>query len=276
MVEDAEKLQLLRDILLIDDREVADAISQRLDSITETLNKKENLSSKIDPILDERFNLFVENIPTTLGPTITKTLKQEIANSQDKVVEALYPIMGKMVKRYIQNELQLLSENINRKVNNTFTFSGLQRKLKALFTGVKESDLILSELEQPSLLEVFIIKKGSGMLLGNYTNIETLDKDLVSGMLTAIKSFVEDAFGSGKQNLEGIDYDFYKILIQNFHTFYVAIVVSGHPTSQYETDLEDLLLEKSKDLTELLASAQRENVDIFLDSLFESYQEELE
>ena len=117
MVQEKDKLNLLRDILLIDDREVADAISKRLDTLTETLEKREKLAGKVDPIIDEHMEQFIEEIPTRLGPTITKTLKEQIANSKDQVVEALYPIMGKMVKRYIQNELRLLSDNINNKVN---------------------------------------------------------------------------------------------------------------------------------------------------------------
>ena len=273
MVEEKDKLNLLRDILLIDDREVADAISKRLDTITETLESREKLAKKVDPIFEENLEQFVEDIPTRLGPVITKTLQEQIANSQDKVVEALYPILGKMVKRYIQNELALLSENINNKVNNTFTLKGIQRKLKALFTGVKESDIILSELDAPELMEVFVIKKGSGMLLGNYSNQQTLDKDLISGMLTAIKSFVEDAFQGESQNLEGIDYELYKIQIQNFHSYYMAVVVSGNLTPQCENEIEDLILENSDTLSELLTNAQRENVDIFLASMFEDYLE---
>ena len=231
------------------------------------------MAKKVDPIFEENLEQFVEDIPTRLGPVITKTLQEQIANSQDKVVEALYPILGKMVKRYIQNELALLSENINNKVNNTFTLKGIQRKLKALFTGVKESDIILSELDAPELMEVFVIKKGSGMLLGNYSNQQTLDKDLISGMLTAIKSFVEDAFQGESQNLEGIDYELYKIQIQNFHSYYMAVVVSGNLTPQFENEIEDLILENSDTLSELLTNAQRENVDIFLASMFEDYLE---
>ena len=97
--EKEEKLQLLRDILLIDDRQIADAVNQRLDLLTETLEEKEKLSAKIDPIIEERLKNFVAEIPETLGPTITKTLKEQIANSKDEVVEALHPIMGKMIKR---------------------------------------------------------------------------------------------------------------------------------------------------------------------------------
>jgi predicted nucleotide-binding protein (sugar kinase/HSP70/actin superfamily) len=46
MSKEEEKLQLLRDILLIDDREIAKAIDTRLNTITETLEKKEKLTKK--------------------------------------------------------------------------------------------------------------------------------------------------------------------------------------------------------------------------------------
>ena len=129
--EEEDKLQLLREILLVDDREVANAVNKRLNVISETIEKREKLSEKVDPIIKIRLDKFISDIPSTLGPTITKTLQEEIKNSQDKVVEALYPIMGKMIKRYVQNEIKRLSETINKKVNNTFSFSAIKRKMRS-------------------------------------------------------------------------------------------------------------------------------------------------
>jgi len=262
--EDENKLKLLREILLIDDREIARAVSQRLDTISETLDKREKLSQKVDPIIEQRLDEFVSDIPATLGPTITKTLKEQIENSKDQVVEALYPIMGKMIKRYIQNEIKLLSENINKKVNNTFSMAGFKRKVRSAFTGVKESDMILAESNEPVINEIFIIEKGSGLLLGNHSTTETMDKDMVSGMLTAIKSFVEDAFSGGAQNLEAIEYELYTIHIQNFFSYYIAVVVSGNYTRSFESHLENDLLELSKKLSSKIASLSKEAVDDIL------------
>ena len=263
-----DKLQLLRDILLIDDREVAHAIHQRIESIAETLEKRDKLSKKIDPIIEDRLKTFVSEIPITLGPTITKTLREQIANSKDEVVEALYPIMGKMIKRYIQNEIKLLSENINKKVNDTFSFGSVKRKFQARFSGVKESDLMLSELDAPVVNQVFIIQKGSGILLGNLSKTATVDKEMISGMLTAIKSFVEDAFEGGNQNLEAIEYELYTIQIQNFHSYYAAIVVSGTYTRSFESKLEDKLLELSNRLSPKISYITSEEIDGILKEYF--------
>lgn len=272
MVQEEEKLQLLRDILLIDDRQVADAINRRIDLISETIDKKEKLSEKVDPIIEERLTRFVSEIPVSLGPVITQTLKEEIENSKEQVVEALYPIMGKMIKRYIQHEIEMLSENINKKVNNTFSLISLKRKVRARFTGVRESDLMISEIDAPLVNELFVIQKGSGLLLGNYSNTSRVDKDMISGMLTAIKSFVEDAFDGGEQDLESIEYELYKIHIQNFHTYYIAAVISGTYSRNFENILENKLLKLSKSLSSSIASLTKEEIDGILIRFFKKWR----
>ncbi|MBL4664005.1 MAG: cell envelope biogenesis protein OmpA [Flavobacteriaceae bacterium] len=267
-----DKLQLLREILLVDDREIASAVNQRLDLITETIEQREKLSKKVDPIIKERLDQFITEIPDTLGPTITKALQQQIENSKDQVVEALYPIMGKMIKRYVQNEIKKLSETINKKINNTFSMSSIKRKIKSRFTGVKESDLLLIEADPPLINEIFVIQKGSGILLGNLSETETLDKDMVSGMLTAIKSFVEDAFSGGAQNLEAIEYELYTIHIQNFFSYYIAVVVSGNYTRSFESKIENKLLGLSQKLSPKVSTLTREEIDRFLENFFDKWK----
>lgn len=273
MVQKEEKLQLLRDILLIDDRQVADAINERIDLIAETIETREKLSEKVDPIIQQRLDEFVSQIPITLGPTITKTLQEQIANSKDQVVEALYPIMGKMIKRYIQNEIKILSENINKKVNNTFSFDAIKRKMRSKFTGVDEGDLMLSELDTPILNEVFVIQKGSGILLGSHSTTATVDEDLISGMLTAIKSFVEDAFEGGNQNLENIEYELYNIHIQNFHSYYIAAVCSGSYTRTFESKLENRLFKLSRKLSPRISNLTRAAADEILEKFFKKWKQ---
>lgn len=266
-----DKLQLLRDILLVDDREIANAVNQRLEVITETIEQQDKLSEKVDPIIKERLDRFISEIPVTLGPVITKTLQQEIANSRDQVVEALYPIMGKMIKRYVQNEIKRLSETINKKVSKTFSLASIKRKFKSKVTGVKESDLLLIEADPPVINEIFVIQKGSGILLGNLSKTETLDKDMVSGMLTAIKSFVEDAFSGGSQNLEAIEYELYTIHIQNFFSYYIAVVVSGNYNRSFESKIENKLLKLSQKLSPKVSHLNRDEIDGFLETFFEKW-----
>jgi hypothetical protein len=211
--------------------------------------------------------VFIKEMPSTLGPTITKTLKEQIENSKEQVVEALYPIMGKMIKRYIQNEMKLLSEKINNNFN-VFSFNNLKRKIKSRVSGVNQADLLLNELNDATIEEVFIIQKGSGLLLGNYSNTEVIDKELVSGMLTAIKSFTEDAFNKGGQNLETIEYELFTLHIQNFHSYYIAAAISGAYTQSFENKLEDMLLKFSEKLSKTISTLSKEELDASLYAFF--------
>ena len=267
MVNEKDKLELLKDILLTDEKTFASKITARVQLIEKTIADNDRFSKKVKPILKEELDAFVKEIPKTLGPTITKTLKEEIKNSQDAVVEALYPIMGKMIKKYVVNELELLKESINAKTKSIFSFSGIKRKAKAKFTGVSEEDLIVSELAEPKIEEVFIIEKGSGIIQGHYSNTERIDKDMVSAMITAIKSFVEDAFSGKTENLESISYELYDIHIQDFHKIYMAVVVSGSYTTMYKKVLEDQLLSFSEKLSKNKKGLSCDDIlkDFFID-----------
>ena len=61
-------------------------------------------------------------------------------------------------------------------------------------------------------------------------------------MITAIKSFVEDAFIKEDQNLQYIEYDLYHIHLQNFSSYYIAVVVSGAYNIIYKDKLENSIL----------------------------------
>lgn len=62
-------------------------------------------------------------------------------------------------------------------------------------------------------------------------------------MLTAIKSFVEDAFVKEEQSLELIQYELFNIHIQNFNKYYIAAVISGNFNTQFKNKLENNLLD---------------------------------
>lgn len=238
-----EKLRVLKDILLTDEHEYAKSLQKKLEALEAVINEQKKLSEHVDPIIDDKLDEFIEEIPKTLGPTITETLKTEIANSKDAVVDALYPILGKMIKKYIQHEIELLSERINNQMRKTFSF---KRFFKAKTTGVSQGDLILQELNKPIIEQLMVIEKGSGLLIAKYSKTQHIEEDVVAAMLTAIKSFVEDAFETKNQDLNYIEYDTYHIHIQNFSSYYIAVIISGAYNVIFKDKLEDKLLDFAK------------------------------
>ncbi len=240
---DSEKLIKLKELLLSEDRDFAQNILQKLDSLEDTINTPDKLSEKVDGIIDKKLDTYTEEIPEKLGPTITKALSSEIKNSQDKVVEILFPIIGKMIKKYIQQEMKVLSDNINYQIQNTLSYKGIKRKVLSKFTGVSEQDMIIAELNEPSVEQVFVIEKGSGIIISSSSKQESIDEDMIAGMLTAIKSFVEDAFKKDEQSLESIQYELFEIHIQNFTSYYFAVIISGGFNTSFKNKLENKLFD---------------------------------
>lgn len=236
------KLRQLKELLLHEDRDEIALLQAKITALEDIIEKQEKLSNRVDPIIDKKLKQYTEDIPEKLGPTITESLKNEIANSKDQVVDALYPIIGKMIKKYIQQEFKILSEKINTQLQKSFSFKNWKRKFKSKISGIEEDSFVMQELAKTEIQEIFIIEKDSGILIANFSKSNTIDKDVLSGMLTAIKSFVEEAFKTGNDNLELIEYGLYNIHIQNFNSYYFAVVAHGVFDSSYKGKLEYELL----------------------------------
>ncbi|MFY9241452.1 MAG: cell envelope biogenesis protein OmpA [Polaribacter sp.] len=224
--------ELLKELLLKEDR-------QDLKSLKDEFLEKEKFRSKVSPVVDEKIQDLKERFPEYFGETITQTIKIQIRDSQDEVVEALYPIMGKLVKKFIVAEITKLSENINETINNKFSITQI---IKRLFKGKKtDAEDVLQEVFEPIIEEVFVISENSGLLIGNYSRGNIADKDMISGMLTAIKSFAEDAFSKEGQDLEDIKFETFQLSMQNFKSIYIATATSGALNREFKDILSENL-----------------------------------
>lgn len=237
-MNEQEKLDILKDILFPDDKAVIEDISKRIQLLELIINDQQQLAAKVHPLVDDKLKEFAKNIPNTLGPTITATLKREIQNHKNEVVDALYPVLGKMVKKYVAQEIKLLSEKID---NQLGFIKRWKRKLRSFFGGPTEEQQLLGELSSAKIEQVLLIERHTGILKASYSVTNTMDEEMVSGMLTAIKGFVEDAFYQKNQNLELIQYEFYNIHLQSFVTHYMAVVLSGEYHLKSRNKLQDII-----------------------------------
>ena len=235
------RYQKLKEILFEEERKEQKRLQDQISTVDEKIEKREKLEPHIQPILDDKVTYLQKNFSFLFGREVTHSIKRQIRESQDEVVEALYPILGKMVKKYIIREIELLSERIDEQLDRAFSWQGWVARVKAWFGGVQEKDMVVSRLIHPQLQQVFVIEQHSGLLLGSYSRAKALDEDMISGMLTAIRQFVKDAFDEGSEELETIEYETFKIMIRNFKSFYVVAAISGGLTLAYRDHLEDVI-----------------------------------
>ena len=90
------------------------------------------------------------------------------------------------------------------------------------------------------------------------------DADIIAGMFTAIKAFVEDAFQKKSEELEMIQYGTYKIFVQSFHSYYMAAAISGSMSNEEREQLQTKMYDFAE--KELKASVKmgivRENKEL--------------
>lgn len=242
MKED-DKIELLKQLLLDTDLDKLNQIDIQLKEVVNDLYVRGRLEKIVNPIIDKKFETFQREIPETMGPAITAALRKQIKDSQQEIIDLLYPLIGKMIAKYIRIEIKRLSEKIDQQFKNTFSWEVWGRRIKALFSGTNQGDLAIREIAAPEIQDVFMVTKGSGILLGKYSHDEKMDSEMIAGMLTAIKSFAEDAFKKGENQLEMIEYESFKIKIFNLGSFYIAVTINGIMNAEFDSILQEKINE---------------------------------
>ena len=234
-IDEAELFAQLKSILLKEER-------QKIQKVQDTIYTQENLSKEVSPIIEEHIELLKNNFPNEFKLVVDKMIEKKIRDSREEIVNAIYPEVGKMIKKYVGHQIQMLKDGIESQIKSTFNSKGFFGKMKARFGWKQTSDEIIQNLNKPVIEEIFIIQKGSGLLVGSATRNDLVDQDVAAGMLTAIKSFVEDAFGKGNEEVETIEYGSYRIVLQGFPSWYMATALSGTLTTKEKDELSDQIL----------------------------------
>jgi hypothetical protein len=217
---DALPMAQLKDILLRDDRST-------LEDMRRVLDERALLSERVNPIIEEHMSFLRKNFPREYAQVVNRMMEQKLQSSQQDILNVIYPVMGKMINKYIQLQFQELKDAIDERIRYLTSREGMWLRLRNRLMGISDAQLILASVDEPVIQEIFLIQRDSGLLLGSAALQPTINRDVVAGMLSAIKSFVEDAFLRPKEDLEMIQYGTYKIIIENFPYHHFAVALSG-------------------------------------------------
>ncbi|NJL75773.1 MAG: hypothetical protein HC892_12890 [Saprospiraceae bacterium] len=223
-----QALQQIRDILLKEHQ-------SELERLQHSIEDQEELSKRVKPIIEKQIEYFKQHFPNEFQSVIEGFIDKRISESQEQILNVIYPVLGKMIQKYVQLQFELFRESINQQIKKSSNSLGLFKKKPVV-------EKLISQLVQVKIEEIYVIQKGSGMLLGSASNRNLVNPVALAGMFTAIKLFVEDAFQQRTQNLDCIEYENYQICIQNFHNYYIAVAIDGRLSAQQEWQLRQELL----------------------------------
>jgi outer membrane protein OmpA-like peptidoglycan-associated protein len=205
------------------------------------------LSRALAPASTEAIAMHYADAPEAaaqdLAPLVSAAMKEQIRGERDAVIDALYPVIGSTISKYLSETLNTLIQRMNERIETHLSVRALSRKIRSRFTGVSEGELLLRDSLWCRVDAAFLIHKASGLVIAQAQNPDTpaLDSDLLSGMLTAIRSLFNDSMsGDGKaRELDQIEYGDSRIVLEVAGSFYIAAVVRGIPTDTFRKRLRE-------------------------------------
>ena len=192
-----------------------------------------NLSTYLAQIITETSKQDVAGLSQSLQSVISPAISKEIADNKNVMIDALYPIMGGMISKYVTQAIKEMMENINAKIEDGLSFDRYKRKLKSKVSGVSETELLLEESNDAITSSLFVIQKESGLLIAeaHLENKEIDDPHMVASMASAIKDFINDWIESNEvQNeVQMLSYGNATLYIESAGSVYIIAFLDAEP-----------------------------------------------
>ncbi len=222
---------------------IAEGIRQQTGNNSDDL--AETLAPTIRKSIEYQFENSRDRLTEVMAPIINDGIKHQVSTAKEDIVDALYPIMGRMVSRSVAEAMKKLANNINQKMNSTFRFEAWKRRFRARVMGVNPGEAVLAGALPFEVEEVYLISRQSGLLIAHAVNDlhedHQTDALVIGSMLTAIKSFVEDAFEEGEEHdgvLNEIGHTKQSLNIDTSKYSYLAVVYNGVPGPDFKDKLQ--------------------------------------
>jgi len=233
---------------------------QRLEQIQGQLDDPEQRAREISRVLPRAVSLGASHdnrLAAALQPLAEKSIRDSIQRDRQVFVDVLFPIMGPALRKAIATSIQGLLQNFNQILEHSFSVKGLRWRLEALHTRRPFAEVVLLHTLVYQVEQVFLIHRESGLLIEHEVAGTAVahNPDLVSGMLTAIKDFVQDSFGAAQEDtLNTFQVGDHQVWIEHGAYAMLALVISGNPSVHLQEMMRDALDEIHLNQSEALKS----------------------
>jgi outer membrane protein OmpA-like peptidoglycan-associated protein len=224
-----------------------EALAPIIDEIinTKTRENRQTMGVAIAPAIpigiSHRISESPDEIAEALAPEMASAIKQQIILKREAMSDALYPILGSIILKYMAETIR----EINDKLEKALSFDGISRKFRSKLQGVSEAELLIQESTPVVVKAVFLIQKESGLVISTaqQSEGEQLDSEMVAGMLTAIRLFVNEwiANSGSLAGIDSIAYGTSNIVLEEAGSCYLALVVQGETRQWFKYKMRAIL-----------------------------------
>ena len=148
-----------------------------------------------------------DNLSRAIAPVVVAVIRNEIRNSKDMMVEALYPITGRLVSAGIAVAFAEMLATLNARLDALLSVNQVKWRFLAWRTGRPLAELVLADARRAKLERLLFLERGSGHLIAQWQGHHGQDAraDLLSGMIAALTNFARTALGHEGGDLRRLD-----------------------------------------------------------------------
>ena len=243
-------LEKLRELLLSPE-------ARRLDQIQERIVDLDLRSQDVAEVLPEAVRQAAAKnaaLAAALTPLVQQGLAQSIRRDASGIVEVIFPVLGPAIRRAVASAFRGAVESLNRIIEHSFTWRGLRWRLEAWRTGRPVAEVALSRSVVYRVEQALLIHRATGLpLLVVGAEARLHDRELVSGMLTAIQDFVHDSFSVDRdQELDSLEVGDFQVWLERGPRAVIAAVIRGSAPQSLRQQLAEAVGEIHAELRERL------------------------
>jgi outer membrane protein OmpA-like peptidoglycan-associated protein len=239
----ADEFERLCELLLGAERRELAAANAR---IAELEARQQDLPQRlpgaaVEALRSERGN---PRIREALSEPVAQALGSAVQKNRQGLVDALFPILGPMIRKSIAEALRSLVGNLNSAIESSLTPRGLKWRLEAWRGGVPYAQVVLRHRLAYGIDHLFLIERESGLVMHHASapGLPPLDADAIAGMLTALGDFVDDSIGGDSGGaLESAQVGEYLVWLEHGPRANLACFMHGVPPAELRTVLKQRL-----------------------------------
>ena len=212
-----------------------------LDKLRESFNDPELFTERIKETLPEaiaRRGKDDQMLAQLLAPTIEETIDSLNQQDPDALAVKMLPTIRRSVRLIVLETFNDLVTNLNRVLDHSFNFSW---RFEAWRTGRPFGEIVLAKTLIYRVEQIFLIHIKTGLLLKQVIvdDRQAHDGDLISGMLTAIRDFVQHSFElEPSETLSNFKVGELSVLIEQDEEVFIAAVVRGLVPAELNDNLQ--------------------------------------
>lgn len=251
----------LRELLLGDERRELAAAHAR---IAELERAQRELPRRLPDAAFEALHEHRDNprVADALAAPVAQALGNAVHDNRQSIIDALFPIIGPMIRRAIAEALRGLVDNLNGAIESSFTARGLKWRVEAWRAGVPYAQVVLRHRLAYGIDHVFLVERDSGLVLRHVAapGAAPLDADAIAGMLTALGDFVGDSVGGERGALDSAQVGDSLVWVEHGPRANLACFVRGVPSPRLRGLLEQRLEDIHAQILALPADAPLQTI----------------